>query len=180
MPREGGVKYVRRLQCCEPLYMARRPDVFSDMRPLGCSRRTLVAFGIVVISGLFVAGNFVGALSTSRGSTSGLSAALPAGDYISFTCLHSSISSGGSYLCNDQTGNTFDLCNSSVCTYSLTGTADNGYIFANWTSTGDAFFGTSGSGCSSSQFSTSNPVVLCMTVPNTVSRYSGSVTTHVV
>ena len=158
--------------------MARRYEVIGDSVAVDRAIRTLVAIGIVVVAGLFVSGSFVGGLSTTRGSTSGLNVALPPGDHITFSCLHSSISSGGSYLCNDQTGNTLDMCDSSMCTYSLTGTADNGHIFSNWTATGDAFFGTSGSGCSSSQFGTSNPVVLCMTVPNTSSRYAGSGTTH--
>lgn len=136
--------------------------------------------GILVVVVLFVGGSFGVAISSARSSLSGLNVALPPGDYVSFTCLHSVIISGGSVLCKDQSGNALDLCDSSVCTYSLGGGADNGYIFSNWTATGDAYFGTSGSGCSSSQYSTSNPVVLCMTVPNTASRYSGSVTFHVV
>src|SRR5271157_2604133 len=134
--------------------MARKYEVFGDCGLHNRRVRTFAVIGIMVVAGLFVAGSLVAGHSTSRGSTSRLNVALPPGDYISFTCLHSVIISGGSVLCKDQSGNSLDMCDSSVCTYSLSGGADNGYIFSNWTATGDAFFGTSGSGCSSSQFST--------------------------
>lgn len=147
------------------------------------SGKVLIALAIAIL--VAVLSGALGVLVTVGSSTaiasSQMQVALPPGDYITFSCDHSVVSvTGGNVLCNDQSSVTMDMCDSSRCLVNMTDNPNGVYSFSSWSASGDAFFGASGSGCSSSHSSTSNPVQLCMNVPNTASRYSGSVTANVV
>jgi hypothetical protein len=101
------------------------------------------------------------------------------GDYITYTCTNSKITTGSTTICNNQ-GITIDSCDSSVCTLSVTDTPAGTHVFNHWTTSGDAYIGASGSGCSSTTTSTSNPITLCMLVPNSGGKYGGTLTATVV
>ncbi len=114
---------------------------------------------------------------------------------IDFSCTHAIVSILSSpnravLVCNNVTSsptNTTTLlaCTSAVCTGTVTFGTLGGYIFSNWTSSGDVYFGTSGSGCSTVQTAGRQQVsgvgwLICMTVSSAADHYSGSVVLNAV
>jgi hypothetical protein len=141
--------------------------------------------GVIVLATITLAGTAVFAGwggSAIRMVTLPDSHAQPAyipGDYITYTCTNSQITGGGVTLCNNQV-RTLDSCDQTVCLLSVTDTPSGTHTFSKWTTSGDAFIGGTSSGCNSSTSSTSNPVTLCMSVPNSGGKYAGSLTATVV
>ena len=113
---------------------------------------------------------------------------VPTGTFqIRISCNHSVVTAKSSVLCSESNDTSvtlnstgFDSCAGSSCRLNITDGTTNGYIFSNWTASGDAFFGTSGSGCSDSQISRSYSITLCMTASGSSTQYNGSVDANVV
>ena len=98
------------------------------------------------------------------------------------SCTHAGVSAKAHYLCEKSNSTTvtlnasgFDSCSASSCSLMMTAATFSPYFFSNWTASGDAFFGTSGSGCTDSQFNRSYSVTLCMTAPGSAAQYNGSI-----
>ncbi len=88
------------------------------------------------------------------------------GNYVTFTCTHGTISLGGTQYCSHTTTAPIDLCDSSSCQFSMTGTVDSGYNFYGWVVGGNY---------ASVQCGTCLSTTLTLTVPNLSDRYSTSV-----
>ena len=112
--------------------------------------------------------------------------AVPTGTFhIQFSCNHSVVTAKASVPCSESNSTSvtlnstgFDSCTASSCSLVTEAATFSPYIFASWTAGGNAFFGTSGSACSSSQSTSSNPVTLCMTASGSATQYNGSVTVN--
>lgn len=95
----------------------------------------------------------------------------PLGDIVTFSCTHGSISLNNlGTVCTDQVVSV-TVCKAS-CKNTMTGAADTGYVFQDWTSSGDAYLNST----------TSNPTTLttCYANPaNTTCSNSGTVTLYV-
>ncbi|GEM_PF-477375 len=126
---------------------------------------------------VFAAVAFVVVPSTVRasnvGQSSGLSAAdngtgpdLIQGTYLTLQCTHGTISLGGTVYCSHTTVGPRDMCDSSSCQFSMTGTVDSGYTFYGWVLSGQASVG-----CGSCLSTT-----LTLYTPNPNNQYSASVT----
>lgn len=79
---------------------------------------------------------------------------LPSGDWVGFTCPKGYVSLAGTQVCNNGF-NTLDVCNSASCSAALVGTADSGYSFKSWETSGDASVVCST--CSSTTLKTTDP-----------------------
>ena len=89
------------------------------------------------------------------------------GNYVTFTCTHGTISLGGTQYCSHTTTAPIDLCDSSSCQFSISGTVDSGYTFYGWVLGGDY---------ASVKCGTCLSTTLTLTVPNLSNKYSASVT----
>lgn len=88
------------------------------------------------------------------------------GTYLTLQCTHGTISLGGKQYCSHTTTAPIDLCDSSSCQFSMTGTVDSGYTFYGWVVSMEASVG-----CGSCLNTT-----LTLYTPNPGNRYSASVT----
>lgn len=84
------------------------------------------------------------ALASSSMQSSGLSASgtgagpeIVQGTYLTLQCTHGTISLSGSQYCSHTTV-TKDMCDSSSCQFSMTGTVDSGFNFYGWVVSGQA------------------------------------------
>ena len=167
----------------EPPELFDSPEAMQRRRRARRPRQRLavVVVAIVVIAVIIVATVYEVALQPP-------STPVPTGTFhILFSCINSGVSAKAHNLCEksnstlvtlNSTG--FDSCTASSCSVAIEGAAFPGYIFSNWSASGDAFFGTSGSGCSDSQISRFYSVTLCMTAPGSATEYNGSVNANVV
>ncbi len=165
----------------EPFEPAERFDSLEAMRRRRRARQprrrlVIVVVALVVIAVIIVATVYEVALQPPKTE-------VPTGTFhILFSCINSGVSAKAHYLCQKSTSTMdilnstgFDSCTASSCALVIVAATFSPYIFASWTASGDAFFGTSGSGCSDSQINTSNSVTLCMTASGSATQYNGSV-----
>ncbi len=109
--------------------------------------------------------NQTSGLSTAGGNTSG--PLVVPGTYLTFHCTHGTISLGGTKYCSHAaTAGPINLCDSSWCDFSTTGTVDSGYTFYGWVVSAYA----------SVQCGSCLGTTLTLTTPNPGNQYFASLT----
>jgi len=136
------------------------------------STRMATSLGIALVLGVVLLAVFASVsnaqLRPAQSSRVSTSVVLP-GDYVAFKCGATALYMNGNLICHDQTSVRIDICAGQTwCSDTLKATADSGYKFSDYLSTGDATFQAPGYACYSGlpQSTYANPTLLCTTSPS--------------